>query len=85
MTTKEIVSEYVLDEETGKMVMVKQKINEKNLPPNTDIIKLIYQHFADDKTDYDKMTDQELEAEKQRLIKELKESNSDSRKSKTKN
>ena len=65
--------------------MVKQKINEKNHPHNTDILKLIYQHFTEEKTDYDKMTDQELEAAKQRLIKELKESNSDSRKSKTKN
>ena len=56
--------------------MLKQKVNEKSIPPNADIIKLIYQHFAENSTDYNKLTDEELENEKQRLLKELKENES---------
>ena len=73
LTTKEIVTEYVLDDETGKMKIVKQKINEKSLPPNVDLLKLIYPHLIEKKVDYDSFSDEELENEKQRLLKELKE------------
>ena len=62
--------------------MVKQKINEKSLPPNVDLLKLIYPHMVDNKTDYEKLTDEELEIEKQRLLKELKEKESAGRKDK---
>lgn len=85
LTTKEIVSEYALDEETGKMKMVKQKINEKFLPPNVDLLKIIYPHLVSNKTDYDSLTDEQLEAEKQRLLKQLKEDESVSGKNKNKN
>ena len=85
LTTKEITTEYCLDEETNKLKIVKQKVQEKSLPPNTDIIKLIYQQLAEEKTDYNKFTDDELEAEKQRLLKELKESECVSGKNKCKN
>ena len=80
---KEITTEYVRDDETGEMVQVKQKICEKSVPPNTDIIKLIYQHLAEDKKDYDSYTDEELEKEKIRLLKELKEKENGGRKNKT--
>ncbi len=83
-TTKEIVSEYAVDDETGDLKIVKQKISEKNIPPNTDIIKLIYQHYAEAKVDYESLTDEQLEQEKQRLILELKEKESVSGKNKTK-
>ncbi len=76
LTTKEIVTEYVLDEETGKMKITKQKINEKFLPPNVDLLKLIYPHLIENKIVYDNLTDEELEKEKQRLLKELKENES---------
>ena len=55
------------------------------MPPNTDLIKLIYAHIADNSTDFEKLTDEELENEKQRLLKELKEKESGSSKSKNKN
>ena len=74
ITTKEIVTEYAIDEETGKLKIVKQKVSEKNLPPNVDLLKMIYPHLVETKIDYNKLTDEELEAEKQRLLKELKES-----------
>lgn len=83
ITLQEITSEYVLDDETGKMKMVKQKKVEKNIPPNTDIIKLLYQN-TEDKTNFEKLTDEELEQTKQRLLKQLKEKTNDSSTSKNK-
>ena len=85
LTTKEVVTEYVLDEDTGKMKVVKQKINEKSLPPNVDLLKLIYPHLVEEKTNYESLTDEELEKEKQRLLKELKESENVGRKNKNQN
>ena len=85
LTTKEITTEYVLDEETGKMKVVKQKINEKCLPPNVDLLKIIYPHLIEKKTNYDELSDEELEKEKQRLLKELKEKESVGGKNKNQN
>ena len=73
LTSKEVTTEYVVDEETGKMKVVKQKVNEKTIPPNVDLLKLLYSTVSQPKDDYEKMTDEELEREKIRLIKELKE------------
>lgn len=81
MTTKEIVTEYAPDE-NGDMKIIKQKVNEKIIPPNTDIIKLVYQHYADQKVSYESMTDEELEKEKQRLIALIKEEEDAGRKGK---
>lgn len=83
LVLQEITSEYILDDETKKMKLVKQKKVEKNIPPNTDIIKLIYQK-SEEKTDYDKFTDEELEQTKQRLLKQLKEKSNDGSTSKNK-
>lgn len=81
----ETTTEYVVDEQTNKLKIVKKKVNEKNVPPNTDLIKLIYSHYVDQKTDFEEFSDEELEEEKQRLLKELKEKESGSTKSKNKN
>ena len=62
----------MVDDETGDLKIVKQKISEKNLPPNVDLLKLIYPDL-EKKQDYNQFSDEELEAEKQRLLKELKE------------
>ena len=84
LTTKEITTEYSLDEETNQLKVVKQKVQEKNLPPNSDIIKLVYQHVVESKVDYNRLTDEELENEKQRLLKELKEKENACRKNQSK-
>lgn len=84
LTLQETTSEYVLDDETGEMKLVKQKKIEKSIPPNTDIIKLIYSNLGEQKLDYEKLTDEELEQTKQKLLKELKEKSIDSRTSKSK-
>jgi len=73
-----------VDEDTGKLKVLKQKVNEKNIPPNTDIIKLIYQHYTEEKIDYNKLSDEDLEKEKIRLLQQLKEKEVDSRNSKNK-
>lgn len=54
------------------------------MPPNIDIIKLIYSHLVENKQDYNKLTDEELEAEKQRLLKELRREEIASRKNQSK-
>lgn len=69
------------------MKLVKKKVNEKSLPPNADLIKIIFQQIRDEQNnelDYDKLTDEELEKERVRLLKELKEMENDSGKGKTK-
>lgn len=84
MTTKEITTEYSLDEETNTLKVVKQKVQEKSLPPNIDMLKLIYPHVVEEKQDYNKLTDEELESEKQRLLKELRREEIASRKNQSK-
>ena len=56
LTTKEVTTEYCLDEETNTLKVVKQKVQEKSLPPNIDIIKLVYQHVVENKQDYNKLS-----------------------------
>ncbi len=81
-TAKETSYEYALDEETGKMKLVKQKVNEKFMPPNGDIIKLFYQHCFGNEKDYENLTDEELILEKHRLLEILKEEENASGKNK---
>ncbi|MCQ2564857.1 MAG: hypothetical protein MJ152_03270 [Clostridia bacterium] len=76
MVVEEVTTEYVLDDESGEMKMTNQKMVEKKIPPNPDLIKLIYQKVSDADSGYDKLTDEELEKEKQRLLKMLKENKS---------
>ena len=84
LTTKEVTTEYCLDEETNTLKVVKQKVQEKSLPPNIDILKLVYQQLVENKQDYNKLTDEELEQEKQRLLKELRREEIASRKNQSK-
>lgn len=65
------------------MKLVKKKVNEKALPPNVDLLKMLFQQ-QDIVDEYEEMSDEELEQEKQRLLNELKEKNDDSRKGKSK-
>lgn len=73
----------MLDEETNEMKLVKKKVNEKALPPNVDLLKMLFQQ-QDNVDEYEEMSDEELEQEKQRLLNELKEKNDDCRKGKSK-
>ena len=65
--------------------MVKQKVLEKTIPPNTDIIKILLSQMGEEKMDYSEYSDEQLLKEKERLLKQLKEENDDNRKGKSKN
>lgn len=82
--TKEITTEYVVDDETNELKISKQKVQEKILPPNIDLLKLIYQQLVEDENNYEQLTDEELSKEKERLLKQLKEKENAGGKSKNK-
>lgn len=75
MVVKEITKEFVADDK-GDLVLTKKKVNEKMMPPNIDIIKMIYASTKDNASRYQEMTDEELEKEKIRLLRKLKEEES---------
>ena len=68
---KEVVEEYVADDD-GNMKLSKQKISKKIVPPNTDILKMLYTKADEQNVGFDEWSDAELEKEKQRLLKILK-------------
>lgn len=70
LVVKEITKEYVADD-NGDMKLVKKKVNEKMLPPSTDICKMLYANSKTNENRYKDMTDEELEKEKLRLLQEL--------------
>lgn len=67
--TKEIVEEYVGGEE-GEIKLAKKKITTKNVPPDISALKMLLEK---EEKPVCKMSDEELEAEKNRLIKILSE------------
>lgn len=73
---KEVVNEYVLDGQGNKQ-LTKQKISKKSVPPNTDILKMLYNKSESATTNFDGWSDAELEKEKQRLLKLLKKGEND--------
>lgn len=66
--TKEVVEEYIDDGE--KIRLSKKKITTKNVPPDMSAIKLL---LMGTDNDYLKMSDEELEREKERLIASIKD------------
>ena len=73
---KEVINEYVLDD-NGNKQLTKQKISKKSVPPNTDIVKMIFNKSEAQPTNFDGWSDAELEKEKQRLLKLLKKGEND--------
>ena len=66
-TVTETVEEYsTLD---GALELQKKKITKKHIPPDMTALKLVLDKNSEDS--YDKMTDEELERERLRLLKEL--------------
>lgn len=68
---KEVVNEYVLDG-NGNKQLTKQKISKKLVPPNTDILKMLYNKSDNNEMTFESWSDADLEKEKQRLLKLLK-------------
>ena len=61
----ETVEEYAIVD--GNLALVKKRITTKDVPPDISAAKLIFEDSP-----FDGMTDDELEAEKERLLNELK-------------
>ena len=73
---KEEVNEYSLDA-NGDMKLTKQKISRKIVPPNTDILKMLFNKSETQTVNFEGWSDLELEKEKQRLLKLLKKGEND--------
>lgn len=65
MTLEEITEEYGVTE-YGEIELQKKRILKKMMPPDLDAYRLLYGEAV-----YDDLSDEELEKEKQRLIKQL--------------
>ena len=68
----ETVEEYVLSGEDGEVKLSKKKVTKKKVPPDMTAIKIL---MAEDVKNVADMTDQELEEERERLLKLLAEEN----------
>ena len=66
----EVVEEYVSGDE-GEIKLTKKKVTKKNVPPDITAIKILIEDNASKSVL--ELSDQELESEKQRLLKLLKE------------
>ncbi len=73
---KEVTNEYVVDS-NGDKQLSKQKVSKKLVPPNTDILKMLFNKTENQSLSFDDWSDAELEKEKQRLLKLLKKGEND--------
>ncbi|HHU43795.1 MAG: hypothetical protein QM214_01610 [Bacillota bacterium] len=64
---KEIVEEYCVDE-NGEEKLLKRKVHQKHIPPDTTALKEYLKHQDEKLMD---MSEEELQKEKQRLLNEL--------------
>ena len=69
----EVTEEYSEDND-GELRMTKRKVVSKNVPPDVSAAKLLYE-LNGDIDSLKRLTDEELEKEKQRLLELLKETN----------
>lgn len=63
--TEEVVEEYIKNED-DKLVLNKRKVTSKVVPADIPAVKVVLDLIKDD--DYSSMSDDELEAEKNRLL-----------------
>lgn len=65
----EVTEEY--DARDGELKLIKRKETHKDIPPDLKAVKLL----LDDGGDYSALSDEELEEEKNKLIRQLSEEN----------
>ena len=75
-SAKEVVEEYQDDD--GVLKLTRRKVTKKHVPPDTQAAKMVMEGFASNPVE--NMTDEELEAEKQRLLNSLKENQNENTK-----
>lgn len=69
---KEVTEEYVSDE-NGEIVLTKKKVTIKSVPPDVTALKIL---LDSETVPLENMTEEELEKEKERLLKLLKDGES---------
>ncbi len=69
--TSEVVEEYAKNDDD--MTVVRKKVTKKNVPPDISAAKLLLDDIERDKNEYAEMTEEQLEAEKERLLNLIKE------------
>ncbi len=62
---EEVVEEYVEDSE-GEIKLTKKKVTKKNVPPDVTALKMLMEN--QEESALETLTDEQLEAEKQRLL-----------------
>lgn len=65
-SVEEVTEEYGVED--GELKLVKRRETRKDIPPDLKAVKLLI-----DGKDYASLSDEELEAEKERLLRQLKE------------
>lgn len=65
-SVEEVMEEYGVED--GELKLVKRRETRKDIPPDLKAVKLLI-----DGKDYASLSDEELEAEKERLLRQLKE------------
>ena len=68
--TSEVVEEFAMD--GGELRLIKRKVTRRDIPPDIKAVKMLL-----DGDDVSSMTDEQLEEEKRRLMRELKEEEDD--------
>lgn len=71
----EVTEEYA-ENDDGSVRLIKRKVVSKNVPPDVSAVKLLLD-IEGESGGISSMTDEELEKEKQRLLKLLKEKEND--------
>ena len=74
---REVVEEYAIDDDNGNVKLVKKKVTTKYLPPDISAVKMYLNLNATNTNNYQNMTDDELVAEKHRLLNILKDMEED--------
>ncbi len=68
--TSEVVEEYAVED--GELKLVKRKVTRRDIPPDIKAVRMLL-----DGDDVSAMSDEQLESERQRLLKCLKEEGDD--------
>ena len=72
-SVKEETIEFSRDD-AGEEVVSKRKVSKKHIPPDVTALKLLVEHFFSDSFEnVENMTDEELQAEREKIIALLKE------------
>jgi hypothetical protein len=74
-SVEEVTEEY--SEVDGEMKLVKRKETKKDVPPDLKAVQIL---LAEREGNFDKLSDEELEKEKARLLKELEKQEKKSKK-----